>query len=135
MTATLIDARRYGRLLAKTLPKVIESEEENERALRMLGEHFHREDLTPEEEALMNLLVVLVEKFEAEHHELAGSTPLSRLKALVDEHELKQADLLDVFGSRGIASEVLNGKREISKAQARKLGERFGVSPALFLVD
>ena len=76
MTATLIDERRDGRLLAKTLPRVIEGDEENERALRMLEEHLRREDRTPEEEALMNLLVVLVEKFEAEHYGFEGAVPI-----------------------------------------------------------
>jgi HTH-type transcriptional regulator/antitoxin HigA len=47
---------------------------------------------------------------------------------------LKQTDLLIVFGSSGIASEVINGKREISKAQAQKLGEYFNIQPALFLI-
>ena len=39
---------------------------------------------------------------------------------------------LTIFGSQGVASEVLNGKRGISKAQAKALGEFFKVSPRLF---
>jgi HTH-type transcriptional regulator / antitoxin HigA len=46
---------------------------------------------------------------------------------------LKQKDLVPLFGSQGIASEVLNGKRSISKSQAKALGDFFHVSPALFL--
>lgn len=42
-------------------------------------------------------------------------------------------DLVPVFGSRGRVSEVINGKRAISKAQARALGEFFKVSPDLFI--
>jgi HTH-type transcriptional regulator / antitoxin HigA len=52
---------------------------------------------------------------------------------LVLQRELKQKDLVPVFGSQGVASEVLNGKRSISKAQAKALGDFFHVSPALFL--
>lgn len=40
--------------------------------------------------------------------------------------------LVLIFGSQGIASEVLNGKREISQAMAKVLGEFFNTSPALF---
>ena len=54
--------------------------------------------------------------------------------AFLMEHKgLKQADLLPVFGSRSVASDVLNGKREPSKAHIRKLAEFFKVSPELFL--
>jgi HTH-type transcriptional regulator/antitoxin HigA len=51
----------------------------------------------------------------------------------MEEHGLRQRDLLDVFGSRGIASEVVSGKRSISKAQAKKLAELFHVPADLFL--
>jgi hypothetical protein len=46
---------------------------------------------------------------------------------------LSQADLVSIFGSRGRVSEVVNGKRAISKAQAKALGEFFKVSPELFI--
>jgi HTH-type transcriptional regulator / antitoxin HigA len=46
---------------------------------------------------------------------------------------IRPCDLLEVFGSRGIASEVANGKRAISKAQAKKLAELFHVRADLFL--
>jgi HTH-type transcriptional regulator / antitoxin HigA len=52
----------------------------------------------------------------------------------MEANNLKQTDLLEVFGSSGIASEVINGKREISKAHAKKLGERFNIPSSLFLV-
>jgi HTH-type transcriptional regulator/antitoxin HigA len=48
-------------------------------------------------------------------------------------NELRQADLVKIFGSRGRVSEVINGKRAISKAQAKSLGEFFKVSPDLFI--
>ncbi|MGA3078375.1 MAG: hypothetical protein ABSG56_32440 [Bryobacteraceae bacterium] len=51
----------------------------------------------------------------------------------MEEHGRRQRDLLDVFGSRGIASEVVSGKRAISKAQAKKLAELFHVPADLFL--
>ena len=56
-----------------------------------------------------------------------GPAPDSRCRSLMEEHGLRQRDLLDVFGSRGIASEVTSGKRAISKAQAKKLAALFHV--------
>ena len=48
------------------------------------------------------------------------------------QRDLKQADLLPVFGSRSVASDVLNGKRDPSKAHIRKLADFFHLSPAAF---
>jgi HTH-type transcriptional regulator/antitoxin HigA len=49
----------------------------------------------------------------------------------MEQHDLKQADPLSIFGSRSVASAVLGGKRELSKAHIRKLAEFFHVSPEL----
>ena len=89
--------------------------------------------LTPEEREYSELLTVLIEAFEDAHYDLQGSTPGTRLRSLLEEHGLRQRDLLGVFGSRGIASEVVSGKRAISKAQAKKLAELFHVPADLFL--
>ncbi len=129
-----VDPKRYGKLLARTLPAVIRTEEENKRVaaeLRALDERYDR--LSPEERELANLMTVLIEAFEEKHYALQASTPHSRLRTLMAEHGLRQRDLLHVFGSRGIASEVVNGKRAISKSQARALAAIFHVPADLFL--
>jgi antitoxin component HigA of HigAB toxin-antitoxin module len=51
----------------------------------------------------------------------------------MEQNELTQTDLLPVFKSRGYISEVLSGKRAISKRIAKALGERFSVSAELFI--
>lgn len=51
----------------------------------------------------------------------------------MEDHGLRAADLLDVFGSRAVASQVLNGHREISKAHALKLAQRFKLSTDAFI--
>ena len=128
------DPKRYGRLLARKLPAVIRTEEENERLIAELEQLDRRHDqLTPEEREYAELLTVLIEAFENANYALAGSTPDSRLRSLMEEHGLRQRDLLDVFGSRGIASEVVSGKRAVSKTQAKKLAALFHVPADLFL--
>jgi HTH-type transcriptional regulator / antitoxin HigA len=133
MKSTL-DRQVYAFLLGEVQPKVIESEEENElflaevEKLMALGE-----DLTAEQLQLMQLLVSLIEQFEDQHYQLQPATPLEVLTELMLQRELKQKDLVPIFGSQGIASEVLNGKRSISKAQAKALGDFFHVSAGLFL--
>src|SRR5438552_4569928 len=128
-----IDPKRYGRLLARKLPVVIRTEEENQRFIAELEELDRWDELTPEEREYSELLTVLIEAFEDANYALEGSTPDSRLRSLMEEHGLRQRDLLHVFGSRGIASEVVSGKRAISKAQAKKLAEIFHVPADLFL--
>lgn len=128
-----VDPKRYGRLLARKLPTVIRTPEENERLIQELRELDKSYDkLSPEELEYYELLTVLIEAFEDAHYALEGSTPDSRLRGLMEEHALRQKDLLDIFGSRGIASEVVSGKRAISKAQAKKLADRFHVPADLF---
>jgi len=129
-----IDPKRYGRLLARKLPAVIRTEEENERWISELEELDRRHhQLSPEEREYSELLTILIEAFEDRAYALDGSTPDSRLRSLMEEHALRQRDLLEVFGSRGIASEVVSGKRSISKAQAKKLAQIFHVPADLFL--
>jgi len=129
-----VDPKRYGRLLARKLPATIRTEAENERMIAELEELERTHDeLSPEEREYAELLTVLIEAFEDAHYGLEGSTPDSRLRSLMEDHGLRQRDLLAVFGSRGIASEVVSGKRTISKAQAKKLAETFHVPADLFL--
>jgi len=133
MTAAL-DQESYGKLLAEALPQVIETEEENERLLALVDSLMAKGDnLSPEEDKLFDLLVTLIEKFEDEHYQLNASTPHSLLQHLMEARNLKQSDLVGILGSKGVTSEVINGKRGISKAQAKALGEFFHVSSALFL--
>lgn len=133
MTTTL-DKQVYAELLGQVQPKVIESEEENELFLAEVDRLMALgEDLTPEQLQLMNLLVSLIEQFEDQHYPLRPASPLEVLNELMAQRGLKQKDIVHLFGSQGIASEVLNGKRSISKAQAKALGDFFNTSPALFL--
>jgi HTH-type transcriptional regulator/antitoxin HigA len=132
MTIATLD-KEYAQLLAAVQPKVIETEAENEFYLAEVTKLMRLGDvISPAQERLLKLLVNLIESFESQHYQLRSSTPLEILTELVSDRGLKQKDLLPVFGSQGVASEVLNGKRGISKSQAKALSEFFKVSPSLF---
>jgi HTH-type transcriptional regulator / antitoxin HigA len=136
MTAN-VDSTKYGMLLMQTLPAVISSEEELERLTeeidRLMTKGIKEDELSPEEEQLLELLSVLVEAYEDEHYPMPEASPNEILQFLMEDRELKQKDLVHIFGSTGITSEVVNGKRSISKAQAKKLAEFFKVSVELFI--
>ena len=63
--------------------------------------------------------------YEEEHHPLPHPSPHEMLVYLMDQQRLKQADLLPIFKSRGYESDVVNGKRAISKVHAKQLAEFF----------
>ena len=129
----IFNSKNYTNLLIQYQPKVIKTEAENERAIALAEALEHNPHRTPEEEALLELLVILVEKFEEEHFPIPPQTPHSMLLHLLEDNGLKQEDLVGVLGSRGVVSEVINGKRGISKSQARALAAFFNVDVGLFI--
>ena len=134
MGALAIDNRKYARVLAKVLPRVIATGKEHERMLaeveKLMDKGEHR---TAEEDAALELMVRLIKDYEEEHHPLADPSPREMLVYLMEQRNLKQADLLPIFKSRGYVSDVINAKRTISKAHAKQLAAFFKVSASLFI--
>ena len=129
-----LDPVTYGKLLAAELPRPIQSEREFERMTeRLEALDFAKRKLTPEEKALREILAALIEVYDAENHPLPEQAPHEVVKHLMEQLGLKQADLVSVLGSRAQVSDLVNGKRGISKAQAKALAVYFGVSAELFL--
>src|SRR5579859_3023886 len=116
-------------------PKVITSDAQHERYVAALLELERRERrgrLNAGGQAFAELLTLLVEKYEEEHHEIPDASPLEVLRELMEANDLRQKDLAKEFGTESIVSEVLNGKRELNKDHIEKLSKRFDVSPAVF---
>jgi HTH-type transcriptional regulator/antitoxin HigA len=132
MTITL-DRNNYSQLLAEFVPQAIDSETEYDRALAIAERLTFKKDRTEAEIKFLKLLVVLIEDYEAEHYPMDDVAPHELLQHLMESNHTRQADLVGLIGSRGVVSEVVNGKRAISKAQAKALGEFFSVSPGLFI--
>jgi HTH-type transcriptional regulator / antitoxin HigA len=134
MGALVIDNKKYARVLARILPRVIATGKEHERILaeveKLMDKGEHR---TAEEDAALDLMVRLIEDYEKEHHPLPDPSPREMLVYLMEQRSLKQADLLPIFRSRGYVSDVINAKRAISKVHAKELAEFFKVSADLFI--
>ena len=122
----------YAALLSKVQPRVIRSEEENETFTEIMYQIDQKEDATPEEQELSNLLLMLIEDFEEKNYSLARSTPLDTLEFFMDQHGMGAEDLQQFFESPESIADVLVGKRELRIEEIRKLSERFHVSPELF---
>jgi HTH-type transcriptional regulator/antitoxin HigA len=84
------------------------------------------------ERRMAQLLTLLIEDFEEQHYALKAAGPVEVLSELMLANDLKQKDLLDVFGTPSIVSEVLGGKRRLTTEHIRRLSHRFHVSPEVF---
>jgi HTH-type transcriptional regulator / antitoxin HigA len=125
-------AVEYGTLLEETKPEVIHDEGENRRHIELLESLTAKEQPTEAEKKLIDLLTVLVEQFEDQNYPVVDVGPLDIIRHLMEEHQLRQKDLAEVFGTESIVSDVLNGKRDLNKDHIKRLSERFHVSPAVF---
>jgi HTH-type transcriptional regulator / antitoxin HigA len=124
----------YKQLIAEVSPKIIHTEKENRYYLAKLEELNNRWDqLTQAERDLYDTLGVLIEEFEKKTYTIRAATPIEAIKELMAAHALKQKDLIGVFETASVASEVLKGKRALTTDHIRRLGKRFNVSPAIFL--
>ena len=128
-----LDEKSYGQLLRRALPHVIRTDQELDRLTEELQRLDERENATPEEQELAELLTVLIEEYEERRYPIRASSPRQVLLHLMEARGLAQKDMVKMFGSKGITSEVLNGKRAISKTHAKKLAAFFRVSAELFI--
>ena len=137
MIATAIEKQDLIREIGGA-PKVITSDAQHERYVSALLELERRERrgrLNAEGRELAELLTLLVEKYEEEHHQIPTASPIEVLRELMEANDLRQKDLIPEFGTESIVSEVLNGRRELNKAHIERLSKRFRVSPAVFFPE
>ncbi len=113
----------------------IETESEYQRVLMIVEMLMNKKDISAEEDRLLDLFVILVEKFESEHYPSPKrSTPHSRLLHLMEANNLRSVDLISVFGSSDLAAEVVEGKHSIDKTHVEKLSDRFSLPANIFLI-
>jgi len=129
---TAVDKKAYTKLLSSKAPHVIENETEYERFLAE-AQNLVRRELSVAESQFLDLLTLLIEKYEEQRFPSAAVEPATIIRELMAAQRVSQSDVAKVIGSKGNASEVLAGKRDVSKAQAKRLGVLFRVPPHLFL--
>ena len=134
MGALTINEKKYGRVLARLLPRIITTEEEHERILAEVEKLMDKgERRTAEQDAALDLMVRLIQDYDERNYPLPDPSPVEMLTYLLEQRGLKQADLEPVFKSKGYVSDVLNGRRAISKALAKRLAVFFNVPVGLFI--
>ena len=81
----------------------------------------------------IDLLTLLIEKWDNEHNTFNDSDPIELLKSLMEEHNLKAKDLADILDlSKGTISKILNYQKGLSKETIRKLSDYFKLSQETF---
>ena len=134
MSTILLNVQKYQTLLDDALPVVIRAASEYRRLLRAAGALMEEpEEVMGEEEGrLLELLSMLLEEYEDRIHPLPKTEPHKMLAYLLRERNMKAADLGDVLPKSRV-SEILSGKRGISKSQVKRLAELFRVPVEVFL--
>jgi HTH-type transcriptional regulator/antitoxin HigA len=134
----------YGEILKEIRPRIIETPEEHERLLSIAETLMEKGDaLTEEEREALALVVLLIETFEAnvleaeedddeEEPETESGAPHVTLQRLMQSHQIELEDIAPVFGNPHVTREVLEGRRPISRGQAKELAKYFRVPAKLF---
>jgi HTH-type transcriptional regulator/antitoxin HigA len=133
MAAKVFNLSSYAGLLSKEHPMVPHNEEENQRLIAIVEGLTEDRKPSPEEAEFVEVLLALIEKFEDEHYATKRATPDEALREMMRAHNLRPKDLYGIFGSKGAVSDVLRGKRGISKTAAKALAKLFHVSTDLFI--
>jgi HTH-type transcriptional regulator / antitoxin HigA len=127
-------AAAWRALKAAAPVRTIQTEQDLEQVAAFVDSLIDAGATEPEHELhdLLQLLTQHIEAWEDDNIRIPEAEPRSVLRALMDEHGLRQTDLGEIV-SQGVLSEILSGKRAISRRTAKLLAERFGVGVQVFI--
>jgi HTH-type transcriptional regulator/antitoxin HigA len=119
-------------MMRQGAPRLIRNDEELAEYTRALFELTAKSDPTLEEEEAIELMTLLVERFEQECYPIPQAEPADVLRFLLEQNGLSQRDIAPELGSESTVSLVLSGKRKLNRDHIARLSRRFHVSPAVF---
>jgi len=113
-------------------PHLIRNEEQLESYTKALFRPTKLSNPKPSQVEAIDLLTVLMERYEQQHFSIPQASPVDVLRFLLDQHGPKKRDLASDLGGQSVVSEVLSGKRKLNASHIELLSKRFHVSPAVF---
>jgi HTH-type transcriptional regulator / antitoxin HigA len=123
----------YLELVLKFPLRPLRSEEELDRAGKMIDSLLVRGDLEQGEQDYLDILAAIVEKYETTKHPMPPVSDAAMLRHLIEARGVKQSKLAtDVNIPMSTISEVLNGKRRLNRKHIAILSKYFGISSAVF---
>lgn len=119
-------------MIRKGAPRLIRNDEELAEYTQALFELTSKCDPTPEEDDAIELMTLLVERYEQERYPAPEAEPAEVLRYLLERNGLSQRDIAAELGSESTVSLVFSGKRQLNRDHIARLSRRFNVSPAVF---
>ncbi len=126
---------RYIQLLQKFPPRTINNEAELEATQVVIDKLLDRPELSQDESDYLNVLGTLVFDYEQKGEPIPDIYGVELLKVLITERQLRQKDLVPVFKTESIVSDILNGKRQLTVRHIQELAQFFNLPPAVFLPE
>ena len=123
---------RYVELLIQFPPRLIDSADDLIATQTVIDRLLDTKTLEPEEKDYLNLFGMLVYEYEEKHISIPDLQGVELLRAMIEELDLKQKDLVPIFKTESIVSAILSGQRKLTIEHMEKLATFFHVSPAVF---
>jgi HTH-type transcriptional regulator / antitoxin HigA len=120
-------------MIANGAPRVIHNDEELEEYTDTLFQLTAQENRSSVEVEAIELLTLLIERYEQEHYSIPVADPVSVVRFLIEQQNLTQRDLIPQFGSESAVSMFMTGQRNINLEQVRKLSARFKLPADVFM--
>jgi HTH-type transcriptional regulator / antitoxin HigA len=120
-------------MIAHGAPRVIHNDAELEAYTDALFQLTALESPSRSEVEAIELLTLLVERYEQEHYFIPAADAASVVRFLIEQQNLTQRDLIPQFGSESGVSMFLTGKRNLTLGQVRKLSARFKLPTDVFI--
>jgi HTH-type transcriptional regulator / antitoxin HigA len=122
-----------AKMIAHGAPRVIHNDAELEMYTDALFRLTVLENPSSSEVEAIELLTLLVERYEHEHYYIPAANPISVLRFLMEGQSLTQRDLIPQFGSESAVSMFMTGQRSLTLEQVRKLSARFKLPADIFI--
>jgi HTH-type transcriptional regulator / antitoxin HigA len=123
------------KMIARGAPRVIRNEAELEEYTDALFRLTALERPSRTELEAIDLLTMLVERYEREHYSIRAADAVSVVRFLIEKQQLTQRDLIPQFGSESAVSMFLSGQRKLTVSQVQKLAARFKLPADVFLAE
>ncbi len=119
-------------MIRRGAPRLIHNDKELAEYTRALFDLTAKADPSRAEEEAIELMTLLIERYESERFPIPDAEPVDVLRFLLERKGLSQRDIAPELGSEATVSLVLSGKRQLNRDHIARLSRRFRVSPAVF---
>ncbi len=124
-----------AKMIAHGAPRVIHNDMELEAYTKVLFQLTALENPSPSEVEAIELLTLLVERYEHLHYSIPATDAPSIIRFLIQQQGLTQRDMIPEFGSESAVSMFLSGHRKLTLEQVRKLSLRFKLPADIFIAQ